>query len=64
MRIEVAEKGNKLLIKNLSNKNTVSIFYDEEKSYFKNILGLFPNYGVVDFETRKDRDIFEIKELK
>ena len=64
MKLKVTETNETLTIKNDKTKTTVIIPYDDTKSYFKNVLSIFTGWGVVDYISIDDGDIFEIKELK
>jgi len=66
MIIHVTDIGNKLIIKNADTNTRVLIPYNQEKSYFKNVLSIFKGFGVIDFychNALKDTDVFELSPL-
>jgi len=64
MKIRVRDYGEKFEIENVETKTKFKLFYDNDKSYIKNILSCLPNMGIVEYISYEKYDEFELKELK
>jgi len=62
--VEVKDLGNELEISNPKYSNKVTIDYNNDETYFKNILSLFPNFGIIQFRNMEGFDLIELAELK
>ena len=64
MKIEVRDFGKKIEVKVVKTDSKIIVPYDDNKSYMKNILSIFPKFGVVEFIQGENKDTLELKELK
>lgn len=62
--IEVRDLGSELEISNPQYSQKVTIDYDNEETYFKNILSVFPNFGIIQFRNMEGFDLIELSEFK
>jgi len=65
MNLKVIDRTDNLEIKNVDSGVTAVVPYQQEKSYFANVINwIGESQKVVDFESFKGYDLFTIEEIK
>ena len=65
MKLKVTDKNDQLEIKNITDNVTAIVPYQQEKSYFANVVQwIGEERRVIDFESYEEYDLFTIEEIK